>query len=179
MKTENRPTEEEVHMAADVIRRLPKGFLPFDLFISIAEKVTTPTMEVAPLRRRGDKIEVLMTQRPDTDPHWPGGWHLTGTVVRATDDEGDFSSGFNRVLYDELHGTVQPIDEIQYVGMKFWDVERGRELDQMFYFETNATDDDVKEGAFFDVENLPVTTLEHHKIMIPEIVSAFLSRGSE
>ena len=97
--------------------------------------------------------------------------------MRANDTEGtDFSSGVQRVLKDELHGTIRPISDIQYAGMKFWDVKRGRELDQMFYFETDATDDDVQEGQFWDVEQLPDTTLEHHKIMIPEIVAAFHAR---
>lgn len=174
MDTQNRPTDKEIHNAAEIIKKLPKGYLPFELFIAIAAKVTVPTMEVAPLRRNGERIEVLMTKRPDDDPYWPGGWHLTGTVIRANDAEGtDFSSGIERVLRDELHGTITPVGKVRYAGMKFWDVKRGRELDQMFYFETDATDEDVKEGQFFDVEDLPDSTLEHHKIMIPEIVTAF------
>lgn len=174
MDLQNRPTDEEIHQAAEIIARLPKGYLPFELFIAVAAKITMPTMEVAPLRKNGDKLEVLMTQRPADDPYWPSGWHLTGTVIRANDNEGaDFASCFERVLRDELHNTIHPLDEMHYVGMKFWDVKRGRELDQMFYFETNARDEDVREGAFFDVENLPETTLEHHKIMVPEIAAAF------
>jgi len=175
----NQPSSEEIHQAADVIKRLPKGYLPFELFIAVASKVTVPTMEVAPLRRTSDgNVEVLLTKRPVDDPYWPGGWHLTGTVIRANDKEGtDFSSGVERVLRDELHGAVKPIDGIKYAGMKFWDVKRGRELDQMFYFETKATDTDVREGKFFNVNSLPESTLEHHKIMIPEIVAAFLSNS--
>lgn len=175
MDTVNRPTEEEIAQAVRVINKLPKGYLPFDLFIAVAAKVTVPTMEVAALRRAGNgNVEVLLTQRPADDPYWPSGWHLTGTVIRANDKEGtDFSSGVERVLQDELHGTIKPVSDIKYAGIKFWDVKRGRELDQMFYFETNATDEDVQEGKFFDVSKLPETTLEHHKIMIPEIVEAF------
>lgn len=97
-----------------------------------------------------------------------------GTVIRANDTEGtDFSSVIERVLHSELHDSIRPVGEIRYAGMKFWDVERGRELDRMFYFETEATDDDVREGRFFNVDNLPEGTLEHHKIMIPEIAQRF------
>lgn len=172
----NSPSDQEIQQAANVISRLPKGYLPFDLFIAIAAKVTVPTMEVVPLRRNGDKLEILLTQRPEDDPYWPSGWHMTGTVIRANDAEGtDFSSGIQRVLRDELHGTVTPLGEIKFAGMKFWDVARGRELDRMFYFETDARDEDVQGGKFFDVDNLPESTLEHHKVMIPEIVAKFRS----
>lgn len=173
--TGQKPTPEEIHQAAGVIKRLPKGFLPFELFIAIAEKVTTPTMETAPLRTNPEGgVEVLLTQRPADDPHWPSGWHIPGTVIRATDNEGNFQSGFERVLKDELHGTVRPLGSLHRVGIKFWDVNRGRELDIVHYFETDAADEAVMEGKFFDVNDLPETTLEHHKVMIPEIAAAFL-----
>lgn len=169
------PTSAEISQAAEIIRRLPKGFLPFELFIAVAQKVTVPTMEVAPLRRTPDgRVEILLTQRPADDPYWPGGWHIPGTVIRATDTEGGFSTGFERVLKDELHDAIRQVGEIKFAGMKFWDVKRGRELDMMHFFETDATDEDVKVGQFFDVGQLPDTTLEHHKIMIPEIVQAFM-----
>ncbi len=168
------PTPEEIAQAAEVLRRLPKGFLPLEIFHAIAEKVTTPTMEVAPLRvNEAGEVEVLLTKRPDDDPHWPGGWHIPGTVIRATDDEGSLQSGFERVLQKELHGSIPVVDDLQLVSMKFWDVTRGRELDMVHYFETNATDEDVAEGQFFTVDHLPEMTLDHHKIMIPEIVATF------
>ena len=69
----NPPSDEEIRNAAGVIARLPKGYLPFELFIAIAAKTTVPTMEVAPLRRNGEKVEILLTQRPNNDPYWPGG----------------------------------------------------------------------------------------------------------
>lgn len=168
------PTDDEIKQAASVINRLPKGFLPFDLFIAIASKVTVPTMELAPIRRgKNGDIEVLLTQRPADDPYWPDEWHMPGTVIRASDNEGtDFSSGVERVLQDELHGTVRMLGEPKYVGMKFWEIPRGRELDQIFYFETDARDEDVVEGKFFNVNNLPESTILQHKIMIPEIVAA-------
>jgi hypothetical protein len=171
------PTDNEIKQAVDVVKRLEKGFLPFDLFIAFASKVVMPTMELLPVRRSesGD-IEVLLTQRPGDDPYWPNEWHIPGTVIRASDNEGtDFSSGVKRVMQNELHGTIHMIGRPQYAGMKFWDVARGRELDQMFYFETNTKDADVVEGKFFPANNLPETTMSHHKIMIPEIVAAFLN----
>ena len=176
--TMNMPSEKEIHQAVETIWKLPKGTLPIELFYAVAAKVTVPTMELAPLRVAGNKIEILLTRRAETDPYWPNLWHLTGTVLRADDDEGsDFSSGVTRVLRDELHGSIPMIGKPQFVGIHFWDVPRGRELDQVFYFVTNAQDDAVQEGQFFDVTDLPDTTIEHHKVIIPEIVTAFEASG--
>ena len=56
------PSPEEIHFAAAVINRLPKGFLPRELFEAIAAKTTTPTMEVAPIRHGVDgEPEILLT----------------------------------------------------------------------------------------------------------------------
>jgi hypothetical protein len=165
-------TDEEIRITAENLKRLPKGFLPKEIFLAVAELVTTPTMEVAPLRiNENRQTEVLLTQRPADDAHWPNGWHMPGTVIRSTDEEGSLRSGFNRILQSELKEDVRPLAEPVFVGTKFWDVERGRELDQMYYIEVEANDETP--GQFFTVDNLPETTLAHHKVMIPEIIMAF------
>lgn len=170
----NIPSQEDIAFASDVLIRSPKGFLPFELFLAVAARVTTPTMELAPLRQNDDgTLEILLTQRPATDPYWPNGWHMPGTVLRATDKEGDFSSGIERILRDELHGKVPMRGMPAYVTTKFWDVLRGRELDTVYYFKTDVADSDLVEGKFFAVDDLPSTTLDHHKIIITEIAAAF------
>lgn len=175
-RIDNEPTQEEIRQAAEVLNRLPRGFLPLELFIAVAEKVATPTMELAPLRRNANgSVEVLLVQRPEDDLHWPGAWHMPGTILRATDEEGSFKSGFERILDGELHGAVKPINDIQLVGTKFWDIERGRELDHIHYFETDVRNEDLIDGRFFDVNSLPELIIPHHKKMIPEIVEAFIS----
>lgn len=83
------PSENEIKQAVDVISRLEKGFLPFDLFIALASKITMPTMELLPVRKgKNGDIEVLLTQRPADDPYWPNEWHIPGTVIRASDNAG-------------------------------------------------------------------------------------------
>ena len=167
-------SEEEIRVTAEYLRRLPKGFLPKEIFLAVAELVTTPTMEVAPLRTNEQgQTEVLLVQRPADDAHWPSGWHMPGTVIRSTDQEGSLDSGFHRILAGELEGQVRPLANPVYVGMKFWDVERGRELDQMHYIEVEADDIADMPGQFFTIDTLPDTTLGHHKVMIPEIMAAF------
>lgn len=174
---EPRPlTPEEIKQTAENLRRLPRGFLPLEVFNSIAELVATPTIDVAPLRERDGRLEVFMLPRPDDDPYWAGQWHMPGTVLRSTDNEGDFSSGFERLFAKkgEGEGKIVPVTEPKHIGTKFWNVERGRELDHMHYVVVETTGDDVDlPGVFFPVDELPDNTIEHHKVMIGEIVEAY------
>lgn len=162
-------SKEEIDQAASLLRRLPKGFLPYDIFIQVARLVTTPTMEVAPIRMREGKLEIYLTKRSPHDLHWPSSWHIPGTVIRSTDDEGNFTSGFKRVLDDELGPAFQYVSDPQLVYTKFWDVLRGRELDMVHYIWVEVNETTPINGAFFQRENIPESTIEHHKIMIPEI----------
>ncbi|HCR55580.1 TPA: hypothetical protein DIV49_01275 [Candidatus Saccharibacteria bacterium] len=166
-------TDDEINAVASQLQRLPRGYLPLPIFWSVANLVTTPTMEVAPLRNTADGLEIYLTQRPENDPHWPSGWHIPGTVIRSTDEEGSLASGFARVLKDELGEGIRYVGEPVQVTTKFWDVTRGRELDLVHYIEVEVIDDTKLTGQFFPVNSLPESTLEHHKIMIPEIVAAY------
>lgn len=173
----SQPTQEEIQQAVQTLNKLERGFLPFELFLSVADKVVMPALELVPVRQNGDRLEVLLTQRPASDPHWPEYWHLTGTIIRASDQEGiEFSSAKARVLQDELHGTVTPVGAIYFLYATFMDIARGRELDHVYYFETNASDSDVQEGVFFDVESLPEKTMQHHKRFAVDIARDFRSK---
>ncbi len=165
---------EEIKQTAENLRRLPKGFLPFEVFNAVAEKVTTPTIDVVPLRISNGRMEVFMLRRPGDDPYWPGQWHVPGTVLRSTDKAGDFSSGLDRLFKskDETEGTITPTSAPKYVTTKFWDVARGRELDTVHYVPVEATSDQLP-GQFFPVDELPDDTIEHHKIIIQEAAEAY------
>ncbi len=174
-QTKDQPlSPEEVKQTVEYLRRLPRGFLPFDIFNAVAELVTTPTVEVAPVRMNADgKAEVLLLQRDVNDPYWPGQWHMPGTVLRSTDKPGDFSSAFQRVFGGELAGRVTPLSEPVLIGVNFWDVERGRELANKHFVEVEATADAELPGQFYTLDNLPDNLIAHHGAMIPEMLAAF------
>lgn len=170
---EDYPSDDEIKQAAQTLSKLPRGYLPFPLFIQVTRLMTTPTLELAPIRMRGEEPEIYLTQRPADDPYWPSGWHIPGTVIRSTDEEGDFRTGFDRVKSDELGPAFTYKDEPVYVTTKFWDVLRGRELDAVHYVLVEVDDRAKLDGKFFTQSELPATTLEHHKVMIPEIFEAY------
>lgn len=177
---ESMPTPEQIEQAASVLRSLSPGFLPKELFLEIARLTPTATIELAPVRRGpSDSVEIYLTQRPDDDPHWPGQWHIPGTVLRSTDVADDFTSGFERVLKDELSQQVEPIGPPTYVGLKFWDVARGREVDHVHYIEVDQGSVQTEGGAFFPSDDLPDNLIEHHRSMIAEILAAYTAANRE
>lgn len=167
-------SDSDILDIAKKLERLEPGYLPEPIFHALTKIIVLPTMEVAPVRINiHGEVEVLLTQRDKNDRYWPGGWHMPGTVLRATDNVGELNSGLERVLRDELFDAVRPVGELTFVGTKFWDIERGRELDQMHYLEVEVVDATKLPGGFFTLTSLPDLTIDCHKIMIPEIIAAF------
>jgi hypothetical protein len=168
------PTPEEIAQAVKVLEKLKPGFLPFELFNEVARLVTTPTIELAPLRTREDgKVEVFMTQRPGDDPFWPSEWHVPGTVIRSTDEEGDFSTAMQRLKDSELMHSLQMKTDPVFVGHEFWQVKRGRELPFQHYVEVSPVEGVELPGKFFPVDELPDTTIDHHRKVIANAVAAY------
>lgn len=166
------PSEEEVANAADVIRRLPKGHLPYQLFMAVASKVVTPTLELLVIQDKGTNVEILLTRRPDDDKYWPGQWHVPGTVIRSTDIEGSFDSCINRILTDELAGSVTIAKPI-FVSLEFWEVERGREIDQLFYVNVVNSKQLPENARFFPINKLPENLMRHHSEVIDKIIERY------
>ena len=172
----NLPTQEEIEKTSEVLRRLPRGFLPLPIFLALAEKIVLPTLELAPLRlNKIGTLEVLLTRRPADDPYWPNGWHIPGSVLRATDEEGSYTSIFKRILEGELHGDLNVIGTPEHVTTRFHEVARGREIDQIYFIEVENNMKPLTEGAFFAVDNLPAEILDHYKEIIPQIIEAYQS----
>jgi ADP-ribose pyrophosphatase YjhB (NUDIX family) len=169
------PTEQEVHYAANILRRLPRGFLPFEVFIAFAERTVMPCLELSLFRRHGDEIEILLTKREADDPHFPDAWHLPGGVLRATDKEGDFSSILERTLQGELRGEHLLLYEPQYAITRFQETARGRELVLEYFSEVTYSDATPTEGCFFSIDSLPRDLLDQYLVIIPETAKAFQS----
>jgi hypothetical protein len=148
---ETEPTSEEIAAAARTLSRLRPGFLPLPIFLETTRLTVSSIVEVVPLRKRGDSVQVLLTKRDDDDPNWPGMLHTPGTVVRPTDEEGSYASAFGRILGGEL-ASVELAGEPQYVNSILHKVKRGMEDAKVFFVEVNG---EPTTGTFHDVTSLP------------------------
>ncbi len=165
-------TDEDVQKTARLLRQLAPGFLPYPIFEQVARLVALPIVEFIPLRRSvtGD-VEVLLIERGNDDPLWPGTLHTPGTVVRATDVHKGRQDGwavFARILHDELHDT--PVGEPHYVGSMFHDSRRGAEQAQLYWVEVKG---EPRVGEFYNAESLPETLMASQVDFIRQAVEDF------
>lgn len=155
-KTEAEPTLEEITAAARVLSKLHPGLLPLPIFLETTRLTVSSIVEVVPLRKRGDSVEVLLTKRDSDDPNWPGMLHTPGTVVRPTDEEGSYASAFERILGGEL-ASVKLTGEPQYVDSVLHKVKRGMEDAKIFFVEVRG---EPTTGAFYNVQALPENVVD-------------------
>lgn len=157
-------TSEDESTLVNLLKRLEPGFLPFDIFIQIARLVALPIIEFVPLRLNDKgQVEVLLMDRE----LWPYGLHTPGTVVRATDTEGNIYKAFERIK-DELQGVK--ISEPYYVGSNLHKSQRGTEQAQIFWVEVLG---EPTVGEFHIVDELPAQTMDSQVRFIKQAAKSF------
>ncbi len=162
-------TNNQSQAAIDYLRDLQPGFLPRDIFAQITRLVVTPIIEVVPLRKVGDSVEILLLKRPASDPNWANMLHTPGTVLRADDEKGGLASAFARILQDELKG-VETIGTPTFVGFEFHQVARGSELALIHWIEVK---DNNGVGTFCNSETLPDGIVNTQRDFIAKAVAHF------
>lgn len=108
-------------------------------------------------------MQVLLAQRPDNDPWWPGFLHSPGVMVIPTDKEDqDFKTVFQRLCSTELQGLLH--SEPKFVTNKLLDTgRRGVENANIHWILVAGT---PVYGDYFDIENLPENLMDHHRPII-------------
>jgi ADP-ribose pyrophosphatase YjhB (NUDIX family) len=145
-------TQEEVETIASLLEKISPGLLPLPIFKQVARLLTTVTVVLVPLMTVDNKIKVLLTQREETDPYYPGYFHPPGTILRASDET--VQRAFERLLTKELHNPqvkTQPV----FVNFVHEQIGRGREVALVHWIELEAKGNT---GEFFDGDNLPEKT---------------------
>ncbi len=156
--------------AEKFISQLEPGFLPMPIFSQIVRLVVTPTVEMVPFRRIQEKgLQVLLIKRDDDDPHWPGQYHVPGSVIRATDAKLSFQDAFNRIIKGEIKG-IKVIKGPIFVQHLFHQVKRGAELPMIHWIEVSG---EVSGGTYFDVDKLPENIVDHHPLIIRKALEHF------
>lgn len=162
-------TPDEEQQLITLLRKLEPGYLPYEIFLQFARLVALPIIEFVPLRisKNGD-AEVLLLERKKQNDLWAGQLHTPGTVIRATDSEGELDLAFNRILDDELKGTVT--SPPHYVSNVLHKSRRGTEQSQIFWVEVL---DEPKTGKFYSAEKLPEKLITEQKEFIRLAVKDF------
>lgn len=150
------PTTEEIAVAIQTLSKLRPGFLPLPIFLETTRLTVSSIVEIVPLRMKDKRVQVLLTKRDDDDPNWPGMLHTPGTVVRPTDEEGSYTSAFERILGDEL-ASVELASEPRYVDSILHRQARGMEDAKVFFVVVAG---EPTRGSFYDVANLPDNTVD-------------------
>ena len=168
-------TDDEIQQTADLLKRFEPGFLPYPVFEQVARIVALPIVELIPLRRSGQGIEVLLIARPDDDALWPGLLHTPGTVVRATDFglDRELWPPFSRIIHDELQSTELSAPE--YVGSTLNRSKRGVEQSQLYWVEVLGA---PKVGKFYQIDNLPESLINSQVNFIHEAARNFAEKRS-
>ena len=146
-------TEEEIITLTELLKKIKPGFLPLSVFIQIARIYVTAVIEIVPLYNGNGVVKVLLQERDVSDPVWGGALHTAGSVIRATDESGDFRSAIERILQKELKN-IELKNEPTFVKTIFHQVKRGRELGLVFYIELK-TDKVSNIGELYNIDNLP------------------------
>jgi len=163
------PSEQEISLAATVLRRLEPGFLPVELFLEITRLCAMPIIELVPLRKHNGQTEVLLFRRAADDPNWPNALHTPGTVVRATDVSDGFSVPLSRLYSEEL--LTQPENEPVFVDVKLHRSNRGTEFAAVLYVDLTGTV--APTGEWRPSEQLPEDLVASQRTFIDKAVELF------
>lgn len=174
MDTPSLNNDSEVNSASRTLSKLSPGYLPRPIFYEIARLVVTPIVELIPLRRRHNDIEVLLIPRPDDDPFWPEQLHAPGTVLRSTDIKDSFDTAIKRIMTDELHITNNLL--AQYVCDDFHQGNRGVELARVYYIDCSTISIDV--GTWYPADKLPDNSVREQHTYIAKSVDHLLSNST-
>ena len=159
-------SDETIELAAQLNRYEP-GFLPEPLFVSIARLAVLTAIEFIPLRRTTDgTIQVLLFERPDTDPVWPGMLHTPGTVVRPSD--ATLEDSFKRLFKDEL-GNQQAYTPL-FIGTDLIHHKRGSTVTLEHLLQVDQV---LGEGTFYDVDTIPDHFIPQQRLMVQRAVERF------
>jgi hypothetical protein len=153
-----KPNETEMDLAMNVLDRLPsdEGFPP-RLFLWICERTNATAYELVVGRVNPEGgLEVLLTERPDKDPVWPGELHCPGTM--ALKDQ-SLAAAHNRLLNNEL--PEANIKALYSVKTDIIPTRRGQEHAAVYLAYVDYNPDDPY--TFHPVDNLPENTIDHHR----------------
>ncbi len=149
--------EQRAVVASEYLAGVEPGFLPLPLFKEVSRLMVINTVEVV-LIQPEDDLKVLLTKRPPTDPWWANKLHIPGSVVLPTDPVdgvSDFSGTINRILDNELAGSVKVVDTINFLEPQRRVGPRGHEATTVHWAEASVSEELLPDSAgLFELDSL-------------------------
>lgn len=166
-------TKDKIHELTTLLAELQPGFYPEPLFLEFCRLTASPIVEVVPLRKNGEAVEVLLLERRADDPVFAGQVHTPGTVIRPDDTLGSFNDAFQRLLAGELHGvaTTEPV----FVTNILHDVGRGTEASHIHWVKVLG---EPAVGQWYPADSLPDNLVRGQLDFIPLAVEHFKASTS-
>ncbi len=154
--SEDIPTPNQV---ANAEKTYIPGQVPEEVWMEHLRLNAVVTAEITPWKIEDGIIKVYMTRRPANDPHFANQLHMPGTMCNGNDKT--MATAIQRIKNKELVGFVA--DEPENVDSLYRDTPRGPE--GAFIYLMKVTSGGNPED-WYDAENPPEDTIEHHKDMI-------------
>jgi ADP-ribose pyrophosphatase YjhB (NUDIX family) len=141
-----------------LMKELNPGFLPEPVFFEMQRLNNSLSVEIALYRETADGIAIYLGKRKDSDPFWPGLYHIPGTMVRGNESIQD---SVVRLINGEF-GTLSEMPQFT----RYYEAEtpRGRITHLLF----EAIVDEGDDTHFFYYDQLPENLVEHHKLLLSE-----------
>lgn len=149
-------TDSEEKELLDLLSKVGTVF-SYNFFNLIAERFVMIPVEAVTLRKKGDKIQVLLLEREEKDSVWGGLLHSPGTILRASDvnDDKSYKNAFLRLEEREIGNkfSKEPI----FLRNWFHRVKRGVENAMIFVC---TIEGEPKNGQFYNIDDLPENVVE-------------------
>lgn len=150
---------EAADIAARCLEKLEPGFQPLPLFTQLSRLVVTSTVEMVAINERNNTPHVVLSQRPENCPWWPGQWHLPGTVLLPTDEEvtpHDYETPVKRLYKSEFDGTVALDGAVHIFDAQRRSGPRGSEQTVFGWSSIKILDEKngISGGQLFDAKNV-------------------------
>jgi hypothetical protein len=160
------PTPEEV---ARTEQTYEPGRVPEVVWLEHLRLNAIVAVEIIPYKIVDGKVKVYMIRRPTNDPFYPNQLHTPGTMCNGNDKT--IEDAVQRVMNEEISEFTT--DRPEEIDTLYRSTPRG--VEGAFIFSTRVIDGGNPEN-WYDAENLPKDTIEHHQEMI-KIVLPKLSKG--
>lgn len=165
--------------AVAILDKWEGGPISDQLFTVLAGMLPQPVIEMNILRRNpvGGYLEVLLIERPDDDPVWPGMVHTPGTALRRSDfdhPQGALVPAFARLRGLGGEAGLQFAEPV-FVTVLNRTSRRGADVGQIFWT-TVEGDPELRSGAYWvSVDGLDGVTnlIENHAYHIGLAVAAY------